>query len=323
MEETRLIVSSSPHVRAKMDTPAAMRAVIIALLPAALGSIYFFGIRAALVMIVSVAAAVGTEAAIEALGKKPLTVKDYSAAVTGLLLAMVLPPTIPLWTVIIANIVAIGIAKMIFGGLGANPFNPALIGRAFVVASWPVLGTAIWMWPHTTARWADNFDAVSTATPLTLLKMGELAGKNLSQFYPSLLWGNVAGSLGETSALLLLVGGLYLIWKGIIDWKTPASYIATVAVVALLFGQDPIFHVLAGGLMIGAFFMATDWVTSPITPKGRVIFGIGAGILTVLIRLYGGYPEGVAYSILLMNATVPLIDRYARPRRFGEVKRHA
>lgn len=204
------------------------------------------------------------------------------------------------------SVVAIGIGKQVYGGLGSNPFNPALVGRAFLIITFPV---------HMTT-WISPVDGVTTATPLNLLKM-----QGVKTGYMQLLIGNVGGSLGETSALLLLIGGLYLLYKGIIDWRIPVFYLGTVAALALVLGSDPIFHLLAGGLMLGAFFMATDMVTTPVTRLGKIIFGVGAGILVVLIRLYGGYPEGVLFSILLMNTFTPIIDRYTRPRIYGEVKK--
>lgn len=280
--------------------------VIIALLPATAASVYFFGMRALAITLVSVAAAVAAEAAIQKIRNKPVTVNDGSAVITGLLLALTLSPAMPLWMVVVGAVVAIGIGKQVYGGLGSNPFNPALVGRAFLVVTFPV---------HMTT-WIDPIDGVTSATPLGLLKMeGTATG------YTELFIGNVGGSLGETSALLLILGGLYLLYRGIIDWRIPAFYLGTVAVMTAVLGQDPVFHLLAGGLLLGAFFMATDMVTTPVTRTGKIIFGIGAGILVVLIRLYGGYPEGVLFSILLMNTFTPIIDKYTRPKIYGEVKR--
>jgi electron transport complex protein RnfD len=280
--------------------------VIIALLPATAASVYFFGMRALAITLVSVAAAVAAEAAIQKIRNKPVTINDGSAVITGLLLALTLSPAMPLWMVVVGAVVAIGIGKQVYGGLGSNPFNPALVGRAFLVVTFPV---------HMTT-WIDPIDGVTSATPLGLLKMeGTATG------YTELFIGNVGGSLGETSALLLILGGLYLLYRGIIDWRIPAFYLGTVAVMTAVLGQDPVFHLLAGGLLLGAFFMATDMVTTPVTRTGKIIFGIGAGILVVLIRLYGGYPEGVLFSILLMNTFTPIIDKYTRPKIYGEVKR--
>ncbi|MGE5574263.1 MAG: RnfABCDGE type electron transport complex subunit D [Bacteroidota bacterium] len=317
MDGTGLIVSSSPHQRAAVSTPVIMSDVILALMPAALAGVWFFGLRALAMMVVCVAAAVVTEAGLERLMRKPVTIGDYSAAVAGLLLALVLPPDLPLWMGAIGAVFAMAIAKLIFGGLGQNIFNPALIGRAVLLASWPVFMTR-WRWPIFQAPWIPDFDAVSSATPLALWRLS-----GIKTPYLSLFLGNVAGSIGETSALAILVGAAYLLWRGHISWRIPVSFIGTVAVLAAVFGQDPLFHVLAGGLLLGAFFMATDYVTSPVTPKGQIVFGIGCGVLTVFIRLYGGYPEGVCYAILIMNAATALIDRYTAPRKFGEVKKVA
>ncbi|MGI6606067.1 MAG: RnfABCDGE type electron transport complex subunit D [Peptococcia bacterium] len=309
-QENLLIVSSSPHLHSANKVSTAMRDVCIALLPALVGAVYFFGMAAATVILTCVITALLSEVIAQKIMHREVTISDGSAVITGLLLAFCLPSTIPLWIAAIGSAVAIIIGKQFFGGLGCNIFNPALIGRAFLVASWPVAMTT----------WVTPLDGVTTATPLGILKEG------LSEQLPSLgqlFMGNVAGCLGETSALALIVGGLYLLYKGHIDWRIPFSYLGTVFVVTAVVGADPFFHLLSGGLMLGAFFMATDWVTSPITKKGRLIFGIGCGLLTVLIRLMGGYPEGVCYSILLMNLATPLIDRYTKARVFGGVKKHA
>jgi len=301
-----LVVSSSPHIRSEETVQRIMLDVIIALLPATAASVYFFGMRALAITLVSVAAAVAAEAAIQKIRNRPVTINDGSAVITGLLLALTLSPAMPLWMVAVGAVAAIGIGKQVYGGLGSNPFNPALVGRAFLVVTFPV---------HMTT-WINPIDGVTSATPLGLLKMeGTATG------YTELFIGNVGGSLGETSALLLILGGLYLLYRGIIDWRIPAFYLGTVAVMTAVLGQDPVFHLLAGGLMLGAFFMATDMVTTPVTRTGKIIFGIGAGILVVLIRLYGGYPEGVLFSILLMNTFTPIIDKYTRPKIYGEVKR--
>ena len=325
MADSKLIVTPAPHLRGSIDTPLVMRDVVIALLPACVAGVYFFGVRALVSLVAGVAGCVGSEFVFEKLTGRPVTVGDWSAVVTGLLLAMVLPPLVPAWIVVLSGVFAIGIVKLLFGGLGHNVFNPALAGRAFATASWSALATTGYIWPASVegAAWARGIDAVTSATPLTLVKMGEIGQTSLSRFYMPLFLGNVAGSLGEVSALALLIGAVYLLWRTHISLRIPLSYIITVAVVTALYGQDPLFHVLSGGLILGAFFMATDYVTSPINAKGQIIFGIGCGILTALIRLFGGYPEGVAYSILIMNAAVPMIDRFARPKRFGEVKARA
>ena len=306
MEYGNLVVSSSPHIRSEETVQRIMLDVIIALLPATAASVYFFGMRALAITLVSVAAAVAAEAAIQKIRNRPVTINDGSAVITGLLLALTLSPAMPLWMVAVGAVAAIGIGKQVYGGLGSNPFNPALVGRAFLVVTFPV---------HMTT-WINPIDGVTSATPLGLLKMeGTATG------YTELFIGNVGGSLGETSALLLILGGLYLLYRGIIDWRIPVFYIGTVGVMTAVLGQDPVFHLLAGGLMLGAFFMATDMVTTPVTRTGKIVFGIGAGILVVLIRLYGGYPEGVLFSILLMNTFTPIIDKYTRPKIYGEVKR--
>ncbi|MCL0036279.1 RnfABCDGE type electron transport complex subunit D, partial [Dehalococcoidia bacterium] len=267
-----------------------MYIVVLALMFPTIAGIYFFGYRALLVMAVSIAVAVLTEYGIKKLRKRPF-VMDGSAILTGLLLALTLPPTIPLWMVATGSVFSIAIVKEAFGGLGHNIFNPALGGRAFMMVSFPAEMTS-WVLPRGT-------DAVTTATPLAEGFVWQL---DRLELYKAMLLGNIGGSIGETSALLILIGGLLLIALRIIDWRIPLAYVATVALFTFALGQDAIFHVLAGGLMLGAFFMATDYVTSPITPKGRIIFGVGAGLLTVVIRLFGGLPEGVAFSILMMNA---------------------
>ena len=315
-----LVVSSSPHVRTTTTVSSAMRDVLIALVPALIMSLYFFRWASASVIVVSVGAAVISEYICQKIAKRDVTIDDYSAAVTGLLLAFTLPPGLPLWIAAIGSAASIIIAKQIFGGLGNNIFNPALIGRAILVASWPAAMTT----------WVNPLDGITTATPLGIIKEAgslQAIGNGVLAQLPSLtsaFTGNIAGSLGETSAVALLIGGLYLIYKGHIDLRIPGSFLGTVFVlttfVGLLTGQGlwfPIFHLLTGGLLLGALFMATDWVTTPVTKKGRIIFGAGCGILTVLIRLKGGYPEGVCYSILLMNCVTPLIDRYTKAKVFG------
>jgi electron transport complex protein RnfD len=313
----RLVVSSSPHIVTDITTSTIMRDVIIALVPAAAAGVYFFGARALAVILISVLTAVVTEAALQNIMKKQVTVNDLSAAVAGLLFALVLPPAIPLWMPAIGSFLLIFLAKHLFGGLGHNPFNPAHIGRAILLASWPVAMTT-WVWPLVEASWIEGFDALTSATPLALMKL-----EGIKTPYWNLFIGNVAGSIGETSAFALLIGAAYLLVRGHITLHAPLGFIGSAAVTAAILGHDPLFHILAGGLLIGAFFMATDYVTTPITPKGRIIFGIGCGVLTLFIRIYGGYPEGVCYAILLMNAATPVIDKYVRPRRFGEVKADA
>lgn len=317
MENTRFLVSSSPHIRSGETTQRIMLDVIIALMPALIAGILYFGFRALTVTITAVVFAVAAEAAMQKILGKPVTVNDLSAVVTGVLLAFNVPVTMPLWMVAVGSVFAIAVAKQCFGGLGYNFINPALAARAVLLASWPVRMTN-WV--------APGADAVSTATPLAILKGAEAAGQPLPGIL-DLFIGNIGGCIGETSALALILGGAYLIYRGVISYRIPVVYIGTVAVLSFLFGgfdaTAMIYHVFAGGLFLGAIFMATDYSTSPMTAKGQIIFAVGCGLLTALIRFYGGYPEGVSYSILLMNLATPLIDRYTMPRKFGEVKKSA
>lgn len=312
MEEKELIISSSPHIFVEEDVSRVMLNVIFALIPATIAGIYFFGSYSLFVIIVSTVSAVVWEGVALLVRKKSLNnLLDFSAVVTGLLLALTLPPRVPLWIPVVGTAVAIILTKQIFGGLGGNFLNPALVGRAFLLTSYPVIMTS-WITPLTSAT------PIATATPLAIEKL------KLPYSLPSywdLFIGKVPGSIGETSALLLLIGGLWLIYKKIIDWRIPISFILSIMVLSFLFNKDPIFQVLSGGVFLGAFFMATDWVTTPLTPKGRLVFGIGAGFLTLAIRIFGNYPEGVTYGILVMNALTPLIDRSIKPHKYGEVKR--
>jgi len=319
----KFLVTPGPHIRGMISTPRIMFDVLIALLPAAISGIYFFGLQAVIVIISSILSAVLCEALVQRLTNKPITVNDFSAAVTGMLIGLILPPACPWWIAVIASCVAVGIAKAFYGGLGHNIFNPALVGRAFATVAWPAALSTAYFWPTSAQVWTSGFDAMTTATPLMLMKMGEITSSGVSQFYSSLFFGNVAGCIGETSVIALLIGAIYLLIRGHINLRIPLSYILTVFVITWLYGYDPVFHVLSGGLILGAFFMATDYVTSPITPLGGVIFGVGCGLLTALIRIFGVYPEGVNYSILIMNAMVPMIDRFTRSKIFGEVKRSA
>ena len=310
MNERLLVVSSSPHIHSPLETQTIMGWVGAALAPAGIAGVYFFGFRAALVMAVCVASCVFFEWLWEKATKRPDTTRDLSAAVTGLLLAYNLPPTIPLWMPVLGSLVAIIIVKQFFGGLGCNIVNPALAARAAMLTSWPV--------PMTT--W--TLDGVSGPTPLALIKAGML--DNLPGLQQVFI-GQVGGCIGETSALALLLGFGILVWKDIIKWQVPVVYIAVAAALLTLFGRPvgPLYEIFTGGLCLGAIFMATDYTTTPITLRGQLIFAAGCGLLTALIRTWGGYPEGVSYSILIMNLTVPLIDRATRPRIFGEVKKHA
>ena len=318
-----LTISSSPHVHAPVTTKTIMRDVLIALTPALVGSVYFFGFRALMVTLVSVAACVFFEWAWCSLMKKDNKVYDMSAMVTGVLLAFVCPVTIPYWTLILGDFFAIIVVKMLFGGIGRNVVNPALAGRAFLF-SWPVLMNHwVKVGFENAAGVFSTADAVTAATPMASLHQGQLPAESVMDMF----LGNVGGSLGETSALLLLIGFVYLLARNVISLRIPVAYIGTVAVLALLFpmGNDPIVwmgaQVFGGGLMLGAIFMATDYVTSPITKLGQIIYGIGCGVLTVMIRYFGGYNEGVSYAILIMNCCVVLLDRVGRPTKFGAPKK--
>jgi len=320
-----LIVSSSPHIHSPEDIGWIMRQVIYALIPGAAVGVYFFGLPAFNVIWISVVSCIGVEALLQWFMGRPITVKDGSAALTGLLLAMNLPPTSPWWLVVIGALVAIGLGKQVYGGLGNNPFNPALTARVFLLISFPVQMTT-WIVPRPFLL--RSADAVTGATPLGAVKTAVFMHGNLAAAgkisLMDLFMGNVGGSLGEISAIALILGGIYLIYKKIISWHIPVIYIGTVFVMTGIFWlinpgvyANPVFHIFSGGLMLGAFFMATDLVTSPVTVFGKVIFAIGCGIITVVIRLWGGYPEGVSFSILIMNAFVPLINRATRPVVFG------
>jgi len=310
-EKNKLLVTVSPHIFSGLTTRQIMRQVIFSLIPAMLASFYFFGFRAFLVVMVSVLSCLLSEEIFQRIVGKPSTISDGSAVLTGILLAFCLPSTLPLYMVFVGGFVSIIFGKMLFGGLGHNLFNPALVGRAFLLASWPQQMTT---WPLPGKVFLGIYDAVASATPLAKVK---LLGQ-YSYSYSDLFIGNVGGSLGETSALLLLIGGIYLILRKIISPLIPLTFITSVYVLSYFLGYDPLYSILAGGVFLGAFFMATDYVTSPITTKGKVIFGIGAGILTVLIRKYGGYPEGVCYAILFMNAFVPLIEIWTKQKVYGE-----
>lgn len=310
----KLIASSSPHIRSNETVSSVMRDVVIALLPATLAGIYYFRLGAVKVILFAVLAAVVTEAGIQKLRKQEVSINDWSAILTGMLLAFNIPASAPWWVPVIGSIFAIAVVKQMFGGLGHNFMNPALAARAMLLASWPVEMTS-WVKP--------GADAVSAATPLAMISGASAATEQMPTLF-QLFIGNHGGCIGETSALALIIGGIYLVYRGVITPRIPVIYIATVAVMTFVFGGwDPYFmmyQVLAGGLMIGAIYMATDYVSSPVTPKGQIIFALGCGLITSIIRLYGGYPEGVSYSILLMNVASPLIDKYTSPRVFGEVK---
>ena len=307
--KNRLIVSTSPHLYKEESVSRIMWMVVLSLLPAGIAGIFIFGEGALRVIILSIVSALITEGLLQVLTKKKITVLDGSAFLTGLLLAFNLPPEVPLWLPVVGAFFAIAIGKAVFGGLGQNIFNPALVGRVFLMASWP--------------KYMTNFsqlDAVSTATPLALIKKGRIL-ENIS--YGDLFLGKHGGCIGEVCILALALGAIFLFIRGYLSWHIPIPYILTVGLFTYLFGPkglftgDWLFHILSGGLILGAFFMATDYVTSPLTRKGQIIFGVGCGLLTAIIRLWGGYPEGVSYAILMMNAATPIIDRYTRNRIYG------
>ena len=320
-----LTISSSPHAHSPVTTQTIMRDVLIALLPALIGSVYFFGFRALMVTLVSAAACVFFEWGYRKMMKLDSTVWDLSAVVTGVLLAFVCPVTIPYWTIIIGDLFAIVLVKQLFGGIGKNFVNPALAGRAFMF-SWPVLmSTWVKVGFHNAAGLLSTADIVTEATPLAAMHQGALSTASTADLF----LGNVGGCLGETSALLLLIGFGYLLIRKVITARIPLAYIATVAVLSFLFplGNDPVAwmsaQVFGGGLMLGAIFMATDYVTSPVTKLGQIIFGIGCGVITIAIRYFGGYSEGVSYAILVMNCCVVLLDKVGRPVKFGAPKKEA
>lgn len=313
--DAKFTVSSTPHIRSTDTTTKIMADVCIALIPTTVMGIYFYGSNAILVILLSVLSCLFFEYMFQKIAKKTITINDYSAVVTGLLLALNLPPDVPVFVPIVGAFVAIVIIKQLFGGLGQNFMNPALGARAFLLASYP------------TSMTSYSVDGVTSATPLAVIK-------HTSSFLPTAtdytnaLVGNIGGCIGEVSALAIIIGAIYLFYKKIITWHIPTAYLGTSFILFFIFGRSglftglPIYELLLGGILLGSFFMATDYASSPITPKGKIIFGVGCGILTVVIRVHGGYPEGVSYSILLMNLCVPLIDRYTRPRVFG-IKKEA
>lgn len=308
----KLIVSVSPHLHKEESVKKIMWVVILALLPAGAAGVFIFGLSALWIIILGITSALITEAALQAITRKKITVLDGSAFLTGLLLAYNLPPKVPFWLAIVGSFFAVAIGKQVFGGLGQNIFNPALVGRAFLMASWPKY--------MTTFIKPFNYDAITSATPLALVKEGKIL-ENIS--YPDLFLGIRGGCIGEVCVAALLLGAFFLLIKGYISWHIPLTYIFTTGMFTYVFGQkalftgDLLFHILSGGLILGAFFMATDYVSSPLTNKGQIVFGIGCGLLTAIIRLWGGYPEGASYAILMMNAATPIIDRYTKNRIYG------
>ncbi len=323
-----IIISASPHIHSDRTSKKLMYDVVIALIPTFLVSLYVFGIGALVVTAVAVASCLLFEYIIQKfLLKTEVTITDGSAIITGILLAFNLPSGLPIWMIVVGSLVAIGVAKMSFGGLGFNIFNPALVGRVFLLVSFPVQMT---MWPTAVENNTKIVDAISGATPLGIIKEGLQFGETMSEIgakIPSVLdmfLGITGGSLGEMSALAILLGGIYLIFRKVITWHIPVTMLVTIAVMTGIFWlinpeqyASPLIHILSGGALLGAFFMATDLVTSPMTKKGMVIFAIGIAIITIVIRLYGAYPEGISFAILIMNAFVPLINTYFKPRRFG------
>lgn len=323
----KLIATSNPHIRGSETTRSIMLDVIIAMLPALAFAIFNFGLRALTLTAVSVVACVFWEWLYRKAMHKPQSINDLSCVVTGMLLAFVCPVQMPYWMIIIGDFFAIIVVKQLFGGIGKNFLNPALAGRAVLLASYAGTMTS-WVDPavNKAAIIGSNADIVTAATPLAVMKTGDFADLLGTYSVSQMFVGQIPGSLGEVSALALLIGGAYLIWRKVINWQTPVCYIATVAVLTFLFPKQGsglewmLYSIFGGGLFLGAFFMATDYATSPVTKKGQVIFGIGCGLFTVLIRYFGGYNEGVCYSIMVMNLLVALIDKYTKPTRFGVVK---
>ena len=318
----KLIATSSPHIREKVDTRSIMLDVIIAMIPALIIAVWNWGVRAIVSVVVSVLGSVAFEWLYRKALKKDCTVGDLSAVVTGMLIAYVCPVTLPYWILLIGDFFAVVVAKQLYGGIGQNFLNPALVGRAAMLASYAGLMSR-WAAPLTKLSLGSTADAVTAATPLAMMKEGTLETVMETYTLKDMFIGRIGGSLGEVSALMILIGGIYLIGRKVIGWQIPVAYIGTVAVLTFIFprGNDPmqwmLYNVLGGGLMLGAFFMATDYATSPVTKKGQLIFGFGCGVITVLIRYFGSYPEGVSYAILIMNVTVWLIDKATMPRRFG------
>jgi len=307
-----LLVNTSPHLHKKESVRRIMWLVTLSLVPSGFAGVFIFGLRALWAITLGVAAAVITEYILQLATKRKIAIFDGSAVLTGLLLAYNLPPDVPFWLPVAGSVFSIAIGKQVFGGLGQNIFNPALVGRVFLMASWPKY--------MTTFVKPLSYDAVTSATPLAALTKGE-ALESIS--YLDLFLGNRPGCIGEVCILALLIGAAFLLLRGYISWHIPFSFIISTGLFAYIFGAKPLFsgdwlaNILSGGLMLGAFFMATDYVTSPLTYKGQVIFGAGCGLVTTVIRFWGGYPEGVSYAILIMNAATPMIDRYTRPRIYG------
>jgi len=326
-----LTISGSPHVHTSQSVKKIMYGVVYAMVPAMLVSVYFFGLGALRVILISVLACYFFEWAIQKyLVKGPVTINDGSALITGILLAFNVPSNLPVWIIIVGAFVSIGIGKMSFGGLGKNPFNPALVGRVFLLISFPVQMTT---WPVAKPLFGGGAvtDAITGPTTLGIFKEGLRAGQTVQELmagmptYIQELIGSQGGSLGEVSTLALFLGAIYMLFRKIITWHTPVAYLGSVVIFSGIFWLidptqyiDPVFHLITGGMMLGIFYMATDMTTSPVSTRGMLIFGAGCGILTMVIRMWGSYPEGVSFAILIMNAFVPLINRWIKPKRFGE-----
>ncbi|MDE5684729.1 MAG: RnfABCDGE type electron transport complex subunit D [Muribaculaceae bacterium] len=312
----KLILSTTPHIHSSRTVRGAMLHVVLALLPAVFCSLYFFGLPALSVLCVSVAVCVFTEWFITRyMLRRPSTVGDFSAVLTGILLALNLPANLPLWMVAAGAVMALGIGKMAFGGLGCNIFNPALVGRVFLLISFPVAMTC---WPLPEAGFGDA-DGATGATVLSLVKLGQLNPSLLPESY--MLWGSMGGSMGEVSALALLAGFVYLLFLRVIKWQIPVAVVAGLAIVDVLAGYPVLYDIFSGGLLLGAIFMATDYVTSPMTRRGMIVYGLFIGIITAAIRRWGAYPEGMSFAILIMNGFTPLINRYMKPHRFSPKKK--
>lgn len=330
-----LTISASPHVHGDQSTRKIMWGVVYAMIPAMLVSIYFFGLDAMRVIFIAVAASIFFEWAIQKyLLKGSETITDGSAVITGILLAFNVPSNLPWWIIIIGALVAIGMGKMSFGGLGKNPFNPALVGRVFMLISFPVQMTS---WPKAQPIFEGLADAITGPTALGVMKEGLDAGKSVQELMASpempsfmnLFMGDMGGSMGEISALALILGGIYMLWRKIITWEIPLSVLLSVVIFSGIFWLidpthyvNPLFHLLTGGMMLGAIYMATDMVSSPMTRNAQLVYGIGIGVITVIIRVWGAYPEGVSFAILIMNATVPLLNNAFKPTRFGKEVKH-
>ncbi|MGE4287110.1 MAG: RnfABCDGE type electron transport complex subunit D [Salinivirgaceae bacterium] len=323
-----LHVAPSPHIAGEYSVKKIMFGVVLALLPALATSIYFFGMGAIIVTLTAIVSCVAFEYLIQKfILKTTPKISDGSAILTGLLLAFNVPSNLPIGIIIIGALVSIGIGKLSFGGLGQNPFNPALVGRVFLLISFPVQMTS---WPVPKGFATGYADAITGATPLALVKEGVGNGERISELigipqHMELFYGHMGGSMGEVSAIALLLGFAFMLYRKIITWHIPVFLIGTIFAFTGILNltnpekfADPVFHILTGGVMLGAIFMATDMVTSPMNPKGMAVFAIGIGVITVLIRIFGAYPEGISFAILIMNAFVPIINRYIKPKRFGE-----